>query len=119
MTAPDDAAVAAVFARVPYLTLLEIDAQHSGFCTFTRDRARHPRARVLAAAREVNPGRQARLTKANSTDASEWYRLILMMLFRITSYVNSKSVGTLTLGGGTYAYVTSFASAGNYTIKMT
>ncbi len=83
LTALNEAAVASVFAQVRYLVSVEIDAQRSGFRTFSRDRARCPRALVLAAAREVDPGRQANPPKANSTDASEWFRLIRIMLFRI------------------------------------
>lgn len=83
LTALNEAAVAAVFAQVRYLVLVEIDAQRSGFGPFSRDHAGRPRQLVLAAAREVAPKRQAILPKARSTNLSEWYDLIQAMLFRI------------------------------------
>ena len=83
LTALNEAAVAAVFAQVRYLVAVEIDAQRSGFGTFSRDRAERPRELVLAAAREVDPERRADLPKARSTDFSEWYDVIQTMLFRI------------------------------------
>jgi hypothetical protein len=83
LTALNEAAVAAVFAQVRYLVAVEIDAQRSGFGTFSRDRAGRPRELVLAAAREVDPERRADLPKTRSTDLSKWYDLIQTMLFRI------------------------------------
>jgi hypothetical protein len=83
LKALNEATVAAVFAQIRDLVAVEIDARRSGFGTLTGDRARRPRPRVLAAAREVNRRRQAGLPKANSTDTSGWYRLVRMMLFRI------------------------------------
>jgi hypothetical protein len=60
--------VAAVFAQVRYLVSVEIDEQHSGFGPFSKDRARRPTERVLAAVREVEPAWKADLPKASSTD---------------------------------------------------
>jgi hypothetical protein len=79
----NEAAVAAVFAQVRYLVAVEIDAQRSGFGTFSRDRAERPRELVLAAAREIDPERRTDLPKARSTNLSKWYDLIQTMLFRI------------------------------------
>jgi hypothetical protein len=83
LTALNEAAVAAVFAQVRYLVAVEIDAQRSGFGTFSRGRAGRPRELVLSAAREVDPERRADLPKARSTNLSKWYDLIQTMLFRI------------------------------------
>jgi hypothetical protein len=83
LIALNEAAVAAVFAQVRYLVTVEIDAQRSGFDTFSRRRTGRPRQLVLAAAREVEPERRAHLPKARSTDVSKWYDLIQTMLFRI------------------------------------
>ncbi len=83
LTALNEAAVTAVFAQVRYLVEVEIDAQRSGFGTFSRDRAGRPRELVLAAAREVDPEQRADLPKVRSTNVSKWYDLIQTMLFRI------------------------------------
>jgi hypothetical protein len=83
LTALNEAAVAAVFAQVRYLVAVEIDAQRSGFDTFSRRRTGRPRQLVLAAAREVDPERRAGLRKARSTNLSEWFDVIQTMLFRI------------------------------------
>jgi hypothetical protein len=83
LTAFNEATVAAVFAQVRYLVAVEIDAQRSGFDTFSRRRTGRPRQRVLAAAREVDPELRAALPKAISTNLSEWYDVIQTMLFRI------------------------------------
>jgi hypothetical protein len=83
LSALNEAAVAAVFAQVRYLVSVEIDAQRSGFGTFSRRRTDRPRQLVLAAAREVDPERRADLPKARSTNLSEWFDVIQTMLFRI------------------------------------
>jgi len=88
LTALNEGAVAAVFAQVRYLVKVEIDAQRSGFGAFTGDRAARPSALVLAVAREFDPGRQASLPKPSSIDASEWYDLIRIILFRILDDVD-------------------------------
>ncbi len=83
LTAPNEAAVAAVFAQVRYLVSVEIDGQRSGFGAFSRDRAGRPRERVPAAIRQVEPVLKADLPKASSTDYSKWSDLIRTMPFRI------------------------------------
>jgi hypothetical protein len=83
LTALNEAAIAAVFAQVIYLVSVEIDAQRSGFDTFSRRRSGRPRQLVLAAAREVDPEHRADLPKAACTDFSMWYEVIQSLLFRI------------------------------------
>jgi hypothetical protein len=83
LTALNEAAVAAVFAQGRYLVTVEIDAQRSGFDTFSRHRTGRPRQLVLAAAREVELDQWTRLPRPRSTNLSEWYDVIQTMLFRI------------------------------------
>ena len=71
-----------------HLVGMEIDAERSGFDSFSGDLAGRPRGLVLAAAREVRPDRQDALPEAGSSDESEWYDLIRTLLFRILDDVD-------------------------------